>query len=113
MISDYIGQLDSFAVDVAFEAKAFVSTLERLAGQLHDIESASQRIRYAPEANQEAAQMTINDASEMNMVLIEELPELIMSCEMESEDLLKILTQYIPQVFDGLRRNINSVRNDK
>lgn len=102
MISNYIDRIDAFGEDLKFETEAIVSALERLAGELRVIETAKQNTLRAIEVAPENDHSGIDAAIEIEKATIEQLPKLMKSCEREAEDLLKLLTIYIPQVFEEI-----------
>jgi len=113
MISNYIDRIDAFSEDVKVEANVVSSALERLAGELRGIETANQKVRLAVEAAPENDRTDVDAAIENEKSAVDELPALIMKSEMEMEDLLKLLTIHIPQVFQEITHMLVDARNAK
>ena len=106
MLSNYIDRIDAFAEDIKAEANAMASALERLAGELRVIADENQKVHLAIEVEQENDQAGIDAALARENASVDELPKLINYCEIETEDILKILTCYVPQVLQEITHTL-------
>jgi hypothetical protein len=102
----HIDRIDSLIFEIQSESINAVNALQRLAGEFHCIADAENALKLAIESSSESDQSTVNSAMESLEGITDELPGLMERCELEVEDLIKLVTTEMQQAFEEIKHTL-------
>lgn len=105
-VQGHIDRIDSVILELQSESANAVKALERLAGELRCIADAQQTLKLAIESSSEKDESAANNAIESMEGIADELPGLMERCELEVEDLIKLVTTDMQQAFEEIGHTV-------
>lgn len=105
-VQGHIERIDSLISDIQFESKSAVEALQRLVGELHYIADEQKKLKLAIESSSEEDNSAVDKVMESMEGITDELPGLMERCELEVEDLIKLVTTDMQQAFEEINRTV-------
>ena len=102
-VQDHIYRIDSLISAIPIGSGNVVQVLERLAGELDGIANAQKALKLSIESSSQEDYSTANIAMESIEAATDALPEFVGKCELEAEDLIKLLAADMRQALDNIR----------
>jgi hypothetical protein len=103
-VQGHIHRIDSLISDIQIESKNAVEALELLARELNYIADEQKKLRLAIESSSEEDNSAVDKVMESMDGIADDLPGLMEKCELEVEELIKLVTTDMQQAFEEIAR---------